>query len=110
MSVVEMLIAAILFLLSAGSFSISGLSFKEKGFLFHNANIFALKKERKTMYKKPYYRQSAIVFALIGVLFLVNAIEVISHSGWLFYVVLAVIMILIIYAVASSIMIEKKKK
>ena len=46
---------------------ISILSFKEKGFLFNNAYIWASKQERDAMDKKSYYRQSAIAFALCAV-------------------------------------------
>jgi len=61
------------------------------------------------MDKKPHYRQSAIVFLLISVIFLLNAIEVFLGSGWIFYIVLAVIAVTIIYAIVSSVLIETKK-
>lgn len=57
------------------TFTISICSWMEKGFLFNNAYIFASEEERKTMNKRPYYRQSAIVFCLLGVLFLLIALR-----------------------------------
>ncbi|MPW26955.1 DUF3784 domain-containing protein [Alkalibaculum sp. M08DMB] len=106
----EIIVTIILFILSMGAFVISFFSFKEKGFLFNNAYIYASKKERNSMNKKPHYRQSAIVFLFISIIFLLNAIEVLLDSGWIFYIVLAVMAVTIIYAIVSSIFMETKKK
>ena len=62
------------------------------------------------MDKKPHYKQSSIIFLLIGIIFLLNAMDTILKTGWLFYVILTVIFIVIIYAIISSIKIEMKKK
>ena len=63
-------------------FSIAGVlllfsirSFFERGFLLNNAYLYASKEERATMDKKPHYRQSAIVFLMIGIVFLLIAIS-----------------------------------
>ena len=106
----KIIVGITLFFISAGSFMASFLYFREKGFLLNNAYIYASKQERDNMDKKPHYRQSAIVFLLIGIIFLLNAIETVLNSGWLFYVVLAVGLVTIVYAVVSSISIEKSKK
>ena len=108
----EIIAAVILLIISIGAFVISVCSFKEKGFLFNNAYIYASKQERNNMDKKPHYRQSAIVFLLIGIIFLLNAVEVFLNSGWIFYLVIVTTIITIVYAVASSIKIEifKNKK
>lgn len=66
----EIIIACILFLISSGVFVMSILSFMQKGFLLNNAYIYASKEERKKLDKKPHYRQSAIVFLLLGIVFL----------------------------------------
>lgn len=89
-------------------FIFSYLQFRQKGFLFNNAYIYASKQERKTMDKKPYYKQSGIVFALIGIIFSINAIDVILQTSWLFYLVIGIAIIAILYAIVSSVMIEKK--
>ena len=62
----EIVPASILFAVSIFLFFMSVRSFMEKGFLFNNAYIYASKQEREKMNKKPHYRQSAIVFLLIG--------------------------------------------
>ena len=91
-------------------FIFSYLQFHQKGFLFNNAYIYASKQERKTMDKKPYYKQSGIVFVLIGIIFLIDAIDIILQTGWLFYLVIGVAIVAIAYAIISSVMIEKRKK
>lgn len=90
-------------------FVVSYFQFNEKGFLFNNAYIYASKKERETMNKKPHYKQSGTIFVMIGMTFLINAIEMILDTGWLFYLVIVVAAMAIIYAIVSSIMIEKRK-
>lgn len=91
-------------------FVISILQFNEKGFLFNNAYIGASKQDRETMNKKPHYKQSGIVFALIGIIFLINAIEMILQTKWLFYLGTAVEIAVVVYAIVSSIAIEKQEK
>ena len=62
----EIVCAIICGILALIALVISVRSFKEKGFLFNNAYIWASKQEREQMNKKPHYRQSAIAFALIA--------------------------------------------
>ena len=102
--------AIILFVIAASAFVMSGLSFMERGFLFNNAYIYASKEMREKMDKKPHYRQSAIVFLLIGLIFLLNGFSVIFNSKLFFYAVIATVIIACIYAIVSSVMIEKNKK
>ena len=106
----EMIVASILFAISIFLFFMSVRSFMEKGFLFNNAYIYASKEEREKMNKKPHYRQSAIVFLLIGLIFLLNAIAVLLKANWIFYIVAAVVIVTLIYAIVSSITIEKNNK
>ena len=47
---------------------------------------------------------------MIGIIFTINAIDMILKTGWLFYVVIIITVIAIIYAIASSIIIEKNKR
>lgn len=101
----SVLIAASLFL-----FFVSIRSFMEKGFLFNNAYLYASKKERETMNKKPYYRQTAILFFLMGIIFLLLGFAILFDAGWITYIAEAIILIILIYAIASSIAIEKVKK
>ena len=106
----EIVAASILFAVSVFLFFVSVRSFMEKGFLFNNAYIYASKQEREKMNKKPYYRQSAIVFLLLGLVFLLNALAVLLKVNWIFYIGVAVVAITLIYAIVSSIIIEKTNK
>lgn len=103
----EIILSCILFLIAIGAFVMSYRSFREKGFLFNNAYIYASKQERETMDKKPHYRQSAIVFLLIGIIFLLNGVSVLLAAKWIFFLVIAIAIAEIIYAIASSIVIER---
>ena len=106
----EIIIASILFAVSVFLFFMSVRSFMEKGFLFNNAYIYASKQEREKMNKKPYYRQSAIVFLLLGIVFLLLALAVLLEVYWIYFVGVAVVIITLIYAIVSSITIEKNNK
>ena len=97
-------------ILAIGVFIVSFRSFKEKGFLFNNAYLYASKEERATMDKKPHYRQSAVVFLMIGIIFLLNAMSSFSTNSWFSYMAIVVALIAIIYAIVSSVMIERHKK
>ncbi|MBQ4560625.1 MAG: DUF3784 domain-containing protein [Tyzzerella sp.] len=105
----EIILSCILFLIAIGAFVMSYRSFREKGFLFNNAYIYASKQERETMDKKPHYRQSAIVFLLIGIIFLLNGVSVLLAAKWIFILVIVIAVIAIIYAIISSIAIERRK-
>ena len=106
----EIIIASIPFALSVFLFFMSVRSFMEKGFLFNNAYIYASKQEREKMNKKPYYRQSAIVFLLFGIVFLLLALAVLLEAYWISFVGVAVVIVTLIYAIVSSIMIKKNNK
>ncbi|MBR2913803.1 MAG: DUF3784 domain-containing protein [Oscillospiraceae bacterium] len=106
----EIIAASILFLISLVILWLSIRSFMEKGFLFNNAYIWASKQERESMDKKPHYRQSAVIFLLIGLVFLLNGIAVLLHIAWIFYIVIAIIIIALVYTVISSIAIERKNQ
>ena len=106
----EIIIASILFAVSVFLFFMSVRSFMEKGFLFNNAYIYASKQEREKMNKKPYYRQSAIVFLLLGIVFLLLALAVLLEAYWISFVDVTVVIITLIYAIVSSITIEKNNK
>lgn len=106
----NIIITIILAVISIVCFVISYLQFHEKGFLFNNAYIYASKQERETMDKKTHYKQSGMVFLLIGIIFLINTAEAILKTDWLLYMAMAVAVITIVYAIVSSITTEIKKK
>ena len=82
---------------------ISVFQFNEKGPILNNSYLFASEQERKTMNKKLYYRESGFLFALFGVFFLLFGLELLLKTGWLYYVVWAVPIIAIVYAIVSTI-------
>lgn len=96
--------------LAAIAFTIGIRSFLGKGFLFNNAYLWASEQERKAMDKQPYYRQSAIVFCMLGIVFLALGLASILHASWLFFLAIVTTIAVVIYAVASSIAIEARKK
>ena len=102
--------AILLWIMSLCAFFMSIRSFMEKGFLFNNAYIYASKQEREAMNKKPHYRQSAIVFLLIGLILLLDGLDILLNTGWIFYVVIGIVIITLIFAAVSSVIIEKSGK
>lgn len=103
-----MVFAIVSAVLSAASFVLSILQFAEKGYLFNNAYIYASEKERLEMDKKPYYRQSAIVFLLAGFVFAAEAVEIITEAWWMAFIVGALAVAVLAYTIISSNKIEKK--
>jgi len=87
---------------------ISFFQFQEKGFLFNNAYIYASKQEREKMDKKPHYRQSGMVFALLSVIFLGIVFECIFETGWLWWLEGILCIAVISYAIISSVKIIRK--
>lgn len=47
---------------------------------------------------------------MIGIIFVLNAVEMLLETGWLFYLVIAVAVVAVIYAIVSSVVIERNKK
>ena len=56
-----------------------------------------------------YHRQSGVVFALLSALFALTA-ETLLQTRWLYGIVALLIAATLIYAVASTVVIEKRKK
>lgn len=106
----NIIVAIVLGVIAIICFLFSYLHFNEKGFLFNNAYIYASKQERETMNKKPHYKQSGIIFIFIGIIFLINTIDIILQTGSLFYLVIGIAVVAIVYAIVSSVIIEKRKK
>lgn len=114
MSPVQMIIGIIFLALGIGAFVVSYLQFKEKGYLFNNAYIWASQEERKQMdenkeLKKPYYRQSGTAFMLIGFILIMDAAYIATDWIWLYVTFWVFILIAIVYAVISSIQNERHK-
>ncbi|MBQ1677964.1 MAG: DUF3784 domain-containing protein [Oscillospiraceae bacterium] len=101
--------AIAVFLLAGGLFFLGVRQLLERGYLFNNAWIYATKKERESMNKKPYYRQSGVVFCLLGLLFTVIGFYAILRDGRLLWLEAALAVGAVVYAVVSSIRIENRK-
>ena len=99
--------AIVLFVISVFAFIVSIRSFMEKGFLINNAFIYASKQERDAMDKRPHYRQSGVIFLLIGLIFLLNGLNLLFETEWIIYAVAAIMIFAVVYAIVSSVRIEK---
>lgn len=104
----EKVMTIIFGILSVILFTISLLHMYEKGFLMNNAYIYASKEEREKMNKKPYYRQSGIVFMFLGIISLLNAFNAELKTIGLFIAILVIVVITIVYAIVSARSIEKE--
>ena len=114
MGTVKIVCTFILFALAIGAFVISYLQFKEKGYLFNNAYIWASKEERRKMdenkeSKKLHYRQSAVVFLFLGISFLAIAAYFATGWKWIYAVFGLAVIIAVVYAVVSSVKIEQRQ-
>ena len=57
----------------------------------------------------PFLRVT-FIFLLLGIIWLINAVDIVLKTEWLFYLFIVVAVITVIYAIISSIVIEKRKK
>ena len=110
MTVAEWIVAIFLFLLSGAMALFAVLHFLQRGFLLNNAYLYASKKEREEMDKKPYYIQSGVAFLLLFIVFLLNGLSIVLHVRWLVYVALPFIVLTVVFAILSTIWINKKRK
>lgn len=106
----NVIVGIVMFLLAAGAFFISFRSFREKGFLFNNAYIYASKQERERMDKKPYYHQSAVAFLMVGAALALIGLSALLNIGWISFAGMAVALAAVVYAVVSETAIEKNKR
>ena len=110
MTPAELVLAIIAFVFAGITACISVRHCAEKGFLFNNAYIWASKEERKKMDKSPYYRQSAIVFCLLSATFLVMGISIVLQNSKIQLLEIPLMIGALIYAIVSSVRIEKRTK
>ena len=101
MSTSELITAIVIFGFS-GLLMVLGIRhFMEKGFLMNNAYLYASKEQRETMNKKPYYRQSAVIFFILGVVFIVVGLSLVLQDDRILLFEIPLILGAIIYAVVS---------
>lgn len=106
----EQITLIIVFSIAAVLLLFSIRSFLERGFLLNNAYLYASKEERKTMNKKPYYKQSAIVFCILSAVFLVIGLSLLLQNDKLYLLEIPLIVGVIIYAIVSTVQINKRTK
>ena len=75
----------IVFLLAGVSLIFSVLHFWQKGVLLNNDYLYLSDEERKNKDKKPYYRQSAVVFFIIFLVFLSLGLNLLTKKVLFFY-------------------------
>lgn len=102
----KIILSVILICAAIVMFVLAIRSLKGKGYLFNNAYIYASKEEREKMDKKPHYRQTGVCFLMISVILLLDGIDILTGINWLSYVAIAITVIVVIYAIVSSIKIE----
>lgn len=98
------------FALAAGLLVLAIRHFREKGYLLNNAYIFASREERETMDKKPWYRQSAIVFLLLSAVFAVIGLSLVLNESRIQLLEIPLFAAVFVYAIVSTLRIEKRSK
>ena len=107
MTTLELLFAILVFIIAVILFVMSIRSFKNRGFLLNNAYLYASKEERDKMDKKPYYRQTAIVFLLLCFVFIIIGVSIVLYNSKINLLEIPFIAGAIIYAIVSSKRINK---
>ena len=102
MTSTERIIAVIIFIIAGILLVLSIMHFMEKGVLLNNTYLFASKKERGAMDKRPHYRQSAIVFLLLSLVFAVIGLSVVLQNDKITLLEIPLFIAVIIYAVITS--------
>lgn len=110
MSITETVGGIIAFVMAVIFAFMSVLHFMEKGYLFNNAYIWASKEKREKMDKKPYYRQSAIVYCVISINFFLTVLSIVFKNDYIMLLIIPLIICAVIYAIVSSAIIERRKK
>ena len=106
----ELITLVIVFVIAGVFLLFSIRSVFERGFLLNNAYLYASKEERKTMNKKPYYKQSAVVFCALSSVFLVVGLSLVLHKEKILLLEIPLVVGVIIYAITSTVKINKAAK
>ncbi|MBR0092576.1 MAG: DUF3784 domain-containing protein [Lachnospiraceae bacterium] len=109
MSTSDLVGAIIFFVLAAILMILSIRHFMEKGLLLNNAYLYATKEERKTMNKRPHYRQSAIVFCILSVGCFVVGLSIVLKNDSIRLLEIPIFCAAVIFAIISSVQIYRKE-
>ena len=104
----DLFLPALLYILTAGSWTLSALQFRQKGPLLNNTWLYASQKEREQMDKAPHYRQSGVVFLLLGLLFGLLGTGALLQRDWPLLLAGLTAAAAVVYAVLSSVRGEMK--
>jgi len=103
-------VGIIMFVIAAVSILLGIMQLLEKGPLLNNAWLYADEEQLRTMNKRPYYIQSGIVFVMIGIQFMMLGFFALTKMKVFLILQFTVIGIMVITAVVSAVVIEKKQK
>lgn len=87
---------------AAISLIIAILQLMNKGFPINTAYLFSSQIVRDTMDKKPYFRQSGIVFLMITAIFMFMGIDLTKGYGWSFLLEIAMMIATVVYIIKSN--------
>ncbi len=102
MTATEWIVTIAAFAAAAVLAVMSVISFLNRGPVLNNAYLYASEEERKTMDKKPFYRQSAVIFLLLCIVFAIIGVSVLLHDSRINLLEIPFALGAIIYAVVST--------
>ncbi len=103
----------IIFAIALACIFIGIMQFLQKGTLLNNEYLYRTKQQRSRMTreeKKPYYYQSSIIFLSLSIIFIFIGINIFLNITPLWITIYILISLLIIGAIVSTIIINKKNK
>lgn len=93
---------------AAGCFAAAVCQGKHIGAPFNNAYLYATQKEREAMDVAPLFRQSAIVFSLLGGVFTFTALACLSDIAWFYSGTGVCLIAALVYAIVSTVRMQRK--
>lgn len=109
MEIGKIIVSIIMGLISVFCLIYAFFTSREKGPIFSNTYLLASQEERKHIDKSGEYHMVTIVFSIIGVVFLLGMVNILTSWTWLIYIIGILIVIDIVYAIVEAIKTEKKK-
>ena len=106
----ELITVTALFALAGAMLILALRQFGGKGIPLNNAWLYVSEKERETMDKRPYYRQSGIVFSILSALFVMLGLSLMLRSSIFIFFEIILGIAVVVYAIASTVRINRQKK